>query len=247
MQLEPQPEPEAPLPRLQWARCGSMAAISGSTVTGRSNDMDHFHAALCGEAMRSGKHYAEFTCSNSVADNPAAQDWLACVGVATADLQPGLIGAASCYYQKYLWAVCGYDGNLLHGGGWTEWKGKRRIQPGERIGLLLDCDERTLTVYANGDVLGQAVRPGLANVYGDAVAALSGQDLYWAAIPIGNRKVQIERKNDWELTQDNMAVPAAGQQLDFVGKELEDSWSSHAYATPAKSTLSAGQNRLFTS
>lgn len=188
-------QPGSGMPRLEWARCGGKTAISGPIVTGQSNDVDHLHAAVTGEPMRAGKHYVEFTCAPENAQTE--RDWHAFVGVATGDLQPGQDGAASCYYQKHLWAVCGDNGSLLHGGEWTDWKGKRReFKAGEVVGLMLDCDEGTLTVYANGDSLGLAVRPGMVNVFGDAVAELRGKALYWAAIPVGNRKVEIESK-DW--------------------------------------------------
>ena len=65
----------------------------------------------------------------------------------------------------------------------------------DRIGLLLDMDRQTLTVYRDGKKVGVMVRPGMANPRGKPIAPLVGP-LRWAVDVCGERdsEVAIERQ-----------------------------------------------------
>ena len=65
----------------------------------------------------------------------------------------------------------------------------------DRVGLLLDMDRQTLTVYRDGKKVGVMVRPGMANPRGKPIAPLVGP-LRWAVDVCGERdsEVAIERQ-----------------------------------------------------
>ena len=77
----------------------------------------------------------------------------------------------------------------------TSAKGWPRHFHVDRVGLLLDMDRQTLTVYRDGKKVGVMVRPGMANPRGKPIAPLVGP-LRWAVDVCGERdsEVAIERQ-----------------------------------------------------
>lgn len=67
-------------------------------------------------------------------------------------------------FQAGFWGVENHNGRMR----WSStgrkrfeaWEGQQGFRKGDTIGLLLDCDAGSLTVYKNGDQLGVAVRDG---------------------------------------------------------------------------------------
>ena len=103
-------------------------------------------AAVSAAVMRSGRHYAQFTVEEG--DSML-------FGV----IRPGwdVEGGESAYRVD---GHCFYD----TGGGWRfpggrNWEGMQDATEGDRIGLLLDLDQGSMTVWKNGEQLGgDAVR-----------------------------------------------------------------------------------------
>jgi hypothetical protein len=76
------------------------------------------------------------------------------------------------------------------------WKGmpqRDEIKQGDVVGLLLDCGQRTLSVYLNGARRGVMVAPGMKDTRGEAVAPLAGP-LRWAVDVSYGAVVRLERK-----------------------------------------------------
>ena len=169
-------------PQLGWSKCGDKVVVSGVAASGQGNEISHWHSAVCSQApMREGQHYAEFTCTGG--------DWFSIVGVATADLQLGKHAN-----QQALWGVNGSTGSLAHAGEVSEWPSMRWFTAGAVVGLLLDCRAGTLTVFHEGQKVGEAVCPGRQTSQGKPVGDLRGQELYWATVPACSETVTIEFK-----------------------------------------------------
>jgi hypothetical protein len=83
---------------------------------------------------------------------------------------------AWCHQSSAFWGIRPSDGRLHHGSCTTEWIGMQPFGVGDRLGLLLDTDAGSLTVYKNGVQLGTAVPDGLEGM----------DDLCWAAV-LGRR------------------------------------------------------------
>ena len=110
--------------------------------------------AVSGAVMRSGRHFAEFACESKY-------------------LAPGVIGAGfdvrgtenptdhegehkGCLY---------YASNGYRYPGVGEWEGMQRADKGDRIGMALDLDAGSMTVYKNDERLGVMQESGLTGEY----------------------------------------------------------------------------------
>ena len=131
--------------------------------------------AMCEEPqMRSGKHFAEFTllktdkCTISVvrADFDCEQRKLAC---STADGW-GYYARVGTMHHSTLRAM-------------GKWTGQTSAREGTVIGLLLDCDRGSLTVYHNSVRTGDLVRSGLPS-----------DGLCWMVQLTDGAEVRIEKK-----------------------------------------------------
>ena len=69
-----------------------------------------------------------------------------------------------------------------HGSTWRAWDGMQGATDGDRIGMLLDLDQGSMTLYKNGDLLGRMVAGGLSGEYCWAATMLFG----WDTMRIGN-------------------------------------------------------------
>eukprot|EP01046_Picozoa_sp_COSAG06_P020024 COSAG06_NODE_1449_length_9437_cov_292.962305_7_plen_177_part_00 len=110
------------------------------------------------------------------------------------------------------WLLMPYYGERFHAGKSSNWEGMPRagkIDVGDTVGLLLDLEQRTLSIYLNGARLGVMVAPGTKNNAGDAVAPLSGP-LYWAVALAGGDSVGVEHKRlGWKRLGCRIKVPTA--------------------------------------
>jgi len=68
-----------------------------------------------------------------------------------------------------------------HGSTWRAWDGMQGATDGDRIGMLLDLDQGSMTLYKNGDLLGRMVAGGLSGEYCWAATMLFG----WDTVRIG--------------------------------------------------------------
>lgn len=165
------------------------SSTSKSSVTNTLPPAVQFSActAICGQTMRGGKHFAEF---HMHADE---EGWVTMVGVIRplpgwdakeiGSFAPVAIDASSSLSRDLLaehtsrWGsgdlhCCAYycfDGecwctNWAVTNSGEDWEGREAIQEAGKIGLLLDLDRGTLTVYKNGRRLGR-MKSGLSGEY----------------------------------------------------------------------------------
>ena len=129
------------------------------------------HAAASKAVMRAGRHYAQFTVVGS------RELWGISLGVIGPNYAYyGLGSQAPGYGRRFIDDAAGYHGNCFYdmssgqcrpracegvssgGGGipadMTDWEGMQGAEHGDRIGLLLDLEAGTLTVFKNDTRLG---------------------------------------------------------------------------------------------
>lgn len=80
----------------------------------------------------------------------------------------------------------------------SKWEGQPQqhddaLKEGDVVGLLLDLEQRTLSVYLHGSRRGVMVAPGMRNWRGDSVADLAGP-LRWAVDMSDGASVRIAHK-----------------------------------------------------
>jgi hypothetical protein len=128
-------------------------------------------AVASNAAMRAGRHYAQFT---MVSGN------FMCFGVIRPgwDVEGGqyaMVSDGHCFYGTY-------NGDLLPS--YTSghnWEGRQAAtEQGDRIGMLLDLDQGTMTVYKNDERLGVMA------------TALSGEYSWAVTIVLKHDSVRIE-------------------------------------------------------
>ncbi|EJK59108.1 hypothetical protein THAOC_20712 [Thalassiosira oceanica] len=154
-------------------RNGDKTAVCASGNDGISVAVSSSHV------MSSGAHYAEFL----ITDKPSIG-----IGRPMPGLEAGAYQEEFSFYYSYLfpdflaqrsddWGnshvhacdFCCYDGTMSFTD-WddyiidNEWEGKEPCQSGDTIGLLLNLDEGTLTVYRNNRRLG-VMKDGLSGSY----------------------------------------------------------------------------------
>ena len=158
-----------------------------------------------GHAMRRGRHYATFTLRGG-------HDSLN-IGVAGASFDPN--SADSAHESPHCWVLYTSDGELWHDDWSVEWEGRpleRELKKDDVVvlcpslisprtprdsrlcamqGMLLDCDEATLTVWVNGERKGVMVRPGMTYGQDNPVPRLEGP-LRWVAGMYDGASVAID-------------------------------------------------------
>ena len=152
---------EAPLaftrvgPRVSLRDDGLLVTRSGVTCHG-----GHRAAMVGDHRMRAGRHYASFT---------LVEGATALVGLCPASFDPST--GNGCHFEH--WMLHLQSGLFVKGrrsfpnivGGWkrpragVEWRGMATATHGDRVGLLLDVDSRTLAVYLNERRLGACAFP----------------------------------------------------------------------------------------
>ena len=170
--------------RLMFTKCGQGLAVGSETVSGQGKDGGTQPAVCDCAPMRDGVHYAEFT------DNGPTTNLY--IGVVDGRFDPSASTAQSRRpaHQDQVgstWMLNFSSGHLCHAGP-SPMAAIRRIeqnlddcgfyhQPGcfnngqgEPVGLLLDLNQGSMTVYVNGRRIREAVPSG----------SLVGP-LYWAA------------------------------------------------------------------
>jgi hypothetical protein len=132
-------------------------AEGGSLATKRVYGQGHSRAAASKALMRAGRHYALFTlvgdvdASSSVMFFGAIRPGWDVEGGMDADRVDG-----HCFY---------YTGNGCRFPGRHDWEGMQPAHDeGDRIGMLLDLDQGTMTVYKNDERL-EVMATGLSGEY----------------------------------------------------------------------------------
>jgi hypothetical protein len=151
-----------------------------------TKDSYSWQSAVCAEhPMAEGAHYVEMT---------LLEKGYAFVGVVGQGFDAA--GGGGAHSSAEGWLLSTLHGYLRHASSDSNWEGQpqyKEIKPGDVVGLLLDCGQRTLSVYLNGARRGVMVAPGIKNIYGGAVASLAGP-LRWAVDVGFGASVRIERK-----------------------------------------------------
>jgi hypothetical protein len=148
----------------------SVTLSEGGSIATRSGGRDTWLPAASKAMMRAGHHYAQFTVVNDSAQHPGLlwRLFRPQIGV----LRPGwdVEGGRDAQYVD---GHCFYD---THSGrrcpgrpGRQDWEGMLDAREGDRIGMLLDLDEGSMTVYKNDKRLG-VMATGLSGKYSWAVA-----------------------------------------------------------------------------
>ncbi|EJK49157.1 hypothetical protein THAOC_31997 [Thalassiosira oceanica] len=177
----------------------SLREDNPASVT-RSAGRTGWSTAMSGHPMRGGRHFVEFEITNeqdrffvnlgvvrpvSLTDGIDFQDdWVGTVNAAfvSSSLKPAVAEklrsqrtakwgesnvhccAYFCSSGRCLWADWDTDED------YSDWLGQERLESGGTIGLLLDLDEGTLSVFKNGRRLG-VIKEGLGGEYCWFVAA----------------------------------------------------------------------------
>ena len=121
---------------------------NGAVAT-KSVDSYQARAAASKVVMRSGRHFAQFTvvAGHSMFFGVIRPGWAV----------EGRVGAhhvhGHCFYATY-------DGSRYPGG--SAWEGLQTAKQGDRIGMLLDLDQGSMTVWKNDVQLGVMQAEGLS-------------------------------------------------------------------------------------
>jgi hypothetical protein len=136
------------------------------------NDYGWFRSAASKVVMRAGRHYAVFTLGESLpVCGVIRPDWDVEGGQHAHHAPPRGDGCAShCFF---------YAGSGVKFPGNHEWEGMQSARMGDRVGLLLDLDQGSMTVYKNGERLGVMVS-GLSGEY--CWAVVLGEPGEWLRI-----------------------------------------------------------------
>jgi hypothetical protein len=137
----------------------------GSRAT-RGGDGVVYRFAVSNAVMRAGLHYAQFTTTVGDSAHFGVAHWLRGPGY----MRTLQLSQCDCFYAtssgQRVVAAFSADRALRSNGERHEWEGMQSAQPGDRIGLLLDLDQRTMTVYKNDERLGVMMGPsGLSGAY----------------------------------------------------------------------------------
>eukprot|EP01052_Picozoa_sp_SAG31_P049719 SAG31_NODE_11019_length_1073_cov_1.766940_2_plen_138_part_01 len=137
--------------------------------------------------MADGAHYVEMTLLEK-----GYGAWMGVVGQGF-----DAVGGGEARLSAEGWMLSTSRGYLWHAGlesnKWERQPQAREIRQGDVVGLLLDIEQRTLSVYLNGARRGVMVAPGMKNYRGEAVAPLVGP-LVWAVDVGYGAVVRLEHK-----------------------------------------------------
>ena len=147
---------------VQSLRRGAVLGQSHETITlseggalATKDAPSSFRTAASKVSMRAGRHYAEITVvsGSDMMFGVIRPGWDVEGGHGALDVD------GHCFYETY-------DGHRLPGG--HHWEGMQGAVEGDRIGMLLDLDQGSMTVYKNDERLG-VMATGLSGEYSWAV------------------------------------------------------------------------------
>jgi hypothetical protein len=143
-----------------FGRSHEEMTLSEGGAQATMGDGDRLHTAASKAVMRAGRHYAQFT---------VVSFSLMCFGVIRPgwDVEGGhdaIRGDGHCFYATFWGGYCFPSGH--------NWEGMQGAEEeGDRIGMLLDLDQRSMTVYKNDERLG-VMGTGLSGEYSWAVGVI---------------------------------------------------------------------------
>jgi len=175
---------------------GTVYVNSGDKTCVTNSGYAHFETAFSNNIMRAGKHYVTFEtyrpssqllsilvgvmrpgkAKHSASGIPLAKEFYQHFSRRLGDGEYNNSNVQCCLYNSSIFNCQCYsskwDGGLDSGGNET-WVGMERVSTGDEIGMLLDLDEGSLSVYKNGRKLGVMQR-GLAGPYCWVVSIYTG-------------------------------------------------------------------------
>jgi len=114
-------------------------------------DGDSEQSALLSPAIpRNGRHFVEF-----LLENTGTPDCYIQVGVCTGSHD--VAGGTPAYQSDSGWCFSCHNGNILHYDHGAEYS-KKLPREGDRVGLMVDMDARTLEIFVNSQGQGVMVR-----------------------------------------------------------------------------------------
>ena len=142
---------------LAFGRAHAEVTLSENGALATSCADDDFRTAASGVVMRSGRHFVQFTVVEG--------DWMY-LGVVRpgwdveGDGEEAQDGDGHCFYSTT--SGMRFPDHSDSGGGY-DWEGRQSAkEPGDRIGILLDLDQGSMTLYRNDDEkMGVMVAEGL--------------------------------------------------------------------------------------
>ena len=200
-------------------------------------------AASQRRVMRAGRHYAQFTleAGDNMLCGVVRPDWDVDMMAGGSDAGAGSFHATSQPGHCFYWSVSGEryagptDGHDLL---WDEddddehvWEAQQSATTGDSIGLLLDIDQGSMTVYKNGERL--AAPPSRAHPAGIPgvmmPSGLSGE-YCWAV---------LVQKGVWGIGNDGQGVLLENDETDEIKMARVRIASAPAPASPTEDELAA--------
>jgi hypothetical protein len=176
---------------LVFGRWHAMMALSegGSRVTIRGDNHERCCVVASRAVMRAGRHYAQFTVLENWQESGA---WMSFgvirPGWDVEDGEDAFLVNGHCFYNT--WQGSCFPGEY-------SWEGQDEAdQKGDRVGLLLDLDQGSMTVYKNDERLGVMVSSGLSGEYCWGVELYNPGDsacIAAAAAPASPTAEELER------------------------------------------------------
>eukprot|EP01046_Picozoa_sp_COSAG06_P017721 COSAG06_NODE_1212_length_10244_cov_2.817447_5_plen_241_part_00 len=164
-----------------------------SCRSGEDNDeYEDWHTAASKAVMRAGRHYVQFTVGRGTADGDDDEFFaFPYFGVIRPgwDVEGGTDAAevdGHCFYYTY--SGCRFPERC-------DWKGVEDADENDRVGLLLDLDQGSMTVYKN-DVLLGVMATGLSGEYSWGVSLCVETNvvrIQAAAAPVPPTAVELAR------------------------------------------------------
>ena len=150
---------------LAFARAHADITLSEDGAVATRGDQGEFRAAKSRGAMRSGRHFAQFTVlKGHILFFGAILPRWDVQGVRAGRPQYG--GMLHCFYSTR-------DGGRYPSG--YKWKGMQEAkEEGDRIGMLLDLDQGCMTIYKNDVLLGVMQSEGLTGPFCWCVSTFRG-------------------------------------------------------------------------
>ena len=125
---------------------------------GRPGAGSRYRCAMCGDesdVLREGRHLVEFELTTAAGNTT--------IGVAQANYDPlkVYLPGEPRGEEGESWGMSTRSGSLSFRGKVNSWAGRRPAVEGDRVGMLVDLDKGSLTVYLNQVKLGTMVPSGL--------------------------------------------------------------------------------------
>eukprot|EP01043_Picozoa_sp_COSAG02_P061074 COSAG02_NODE_8123_length_2699_cov_4.471923_2_plen_433_part_01 len=205
--------------------CARIARSEGNAVaTLTTLTVGYYHTAASGAVLKGGGlHMVQFT------ERKGDQMWFGLIG-ADWDVEGGANAhnvQGHCFYHTY-------TGTRYPGG---DWEGMQDAEEGDCIGLLLDLDAGSLTVYKNDERLGVMQEKGLTDAAGYRWAVeLRDNDSSARidAVPVSESARMIAQHIAMPAAQQDAALPAGTRlRVEGLGDGVYKRWERKTFGANA--------------